>query len=715
MVKKIFSLMPGILLLFLASPYIYAADVSLTWDAPTTGGAVSGYIVYWSTTSEGYSDAYSITVVGDNSATVTGLDETNTYYFIVKAYNAVGVGPASNEVNWSNETPLMSPIVSGASPTNNTKPTWYWSSGGGGNGTYRYRLDNSNLSTRSTQTTSTSFTPSSALGEGSHTLYVQERDASGFWSTSGNFTIVIDATAPSIPTVSGVTPTSDTTPTWSWSSGGGGNGTFRYRLDNSDLSTGSTQTTGTNYTPGTALGEGSHTLYVQERNTSGSWSSSGSKTIAIDTTAPDSASSLSGINYSLTSAGITISGSNTGDVSKLRLYVNNILYTDITPSGTSWSYTYTGSLSGGDVFKLTTVDSTGNESLNGVSYTYLNILTETIQNGIVGDEYSLTLEADITEVTWSLSSGSLPDGLTLSNNIISGVPTKEGNYSFTIAATDSLGATVDKDFTLTIDQAGTTEATITDPISGAAVIVSCSAGRIVNLQAQDPASYSILSGYNFPHGIFKFQITGLAAGGSATITFDFENTISQSVAWYFYNTKTNQWADVSDDVDLIVTDSKVQVTLVDGGAGDSDDVSGQITDPSGPALQSVSSSSASTASINSSGGGGGGCFIATAAYGSILEPHVKTLREFRDVYLMSTSIGKKFVNFYYRHSPALADIIRKHDVLRALVRWGLAPVVGITYIVLHTSMAEKASLILLLIIIVCAICALKKFKSPLWN
>jgi hypothetical protein len=71
-----------------------------------------------------------------------------------------------------------------------------------------------------------------------------------------------------------------------------------------------------------------------------------------------------------------------------------------------------------------------------------------------------------------------------------------------------------------------------------------------------------------------------------------------------------------------------------------------------------------------------GCFIATAAYGSPMEPHVQSLRVFRDRYLVPNPVGNWFVGLYYQYSPPLAEVLRQHDDLRALVRLGLQPIVS---------------------------------------
>lgn len=75
------------------------------------------------------------------------------------------------------------------------------------------------------------------------------------------------------------------------------------------------------------------------------------------------------------------------------------------------------------------------------------------------------------------------------------------------------------------------------------------------------------------------------------------------------------------------------------------------------------------------GSKGGPCFIATAAYGSYLDPHVKVLRDFRDNYLLINPIGRAFVKLYYSTSPPIAEFIGRHESLRMVTRWALTPVV----------------------------------------
>jgi len=74
----------------------------------------------------------------------------------------------------------------------------------------------------------------------------------------------------------------------------------------------------------------------------------------------------------------------------------------------------------------------------------------------------------------------------------------------------------------------------------------------------------------------------------------------------------------------------------------------------------------------------GWCFIATAAYGTDTARQLDILREFRDEVLLPNSLGAKFVSFYYRTSPPIADFISQHEVLRTAVRVGFVdPIVRI--------------------------------------
>ena len=106
-------------------------------------------------------------------------------------------------------------------------------------------------------------------------------------------------------------------------------------------------------------------------------------------------------------------------------------------------------------------------------------------------------------------------------------------------------------------------------------------------------------------------------------------------------------------------------------------------------------------SVSAAGGGegnNGACFIATAAYGSYMEAHVKVLREFRDRILLVNYLGRTFVELYYTYSPPIADFIAKHDSLRTVVRWGLLPLVGVSWVALQPGLFKILGFTALLLV-----------------
>jgi len=77
------------------------------------------------------------------------------------------------------------------------------------------------------------------------------------------------------------------------------------------------------------------------------------------------------------------------------------------------------------------------------------------------------------------------------------------------------------------------------------------------------------------------------------------------------------------------------------------------------------------------------CFIATAAYGSKFEPAVVLLRQFRDEIMLTNSLGRTFVDFYYHYSPPLAKSIADSEPLKLIVRTLLTPIVAAVYLLFH--------------------------------
>ena len=104
----------------------------------------------------------------------------------------------------------------------------------------------------------------------------------------------------------------------------------------------------------------------------------------------------------------------------------------------------------------------------------------------------------------------------------------------------------------------------------------------------------------------------------------------------------------------------------------------EITDSDAALVIGLTGEAAITISDSGSNlltGGSGNCFIATAVYGSYLEPEVMVLRQFRDNFLLTNEPGRAFVAWYYRNSPQLANLIAANEPARTVTRILLSPIV----------------------------------------
>ncbi|GFO66181.1 putative Ig domain-containing protein [Geomonas paludis] len=91
--------------------------------------------------------------------------------------------------------------------------------------------------------------------------------------------------------------------------------------------------------------------------------------------------------------------------------------------------------------------------------TALAVDTISLPFGTSGTAYNRSLSASggMPGYTWSVASGSLPDGLTLdpSTGAISGVPDTTGSYAFTVRVADSAGASATASFTINVTTCAT--------------------------------------------------------------------------------------------------------------------------------------------------------------------------------------------------------------------------------------------------------------------
>lgn len=326
--------------------------------------------------------------------------------------------------------------------------------------------------------------------------------------------------------------------------------------------------------------------------------------------------------------------------------------------------------------------------------TRVNMSTEA-GNTIILDASS-SIPGNATGVRWTQMSGppviiSAPESPKPSfvvPPISSGVTTFEFEYK----ALDSFGNTIIVPLTVTASSNGITNFPTADltfkTVTNDNMGMTVSNGTVTSLVALNPASLTNNTGKpeSLLYGALDLKVKVSNPGDSATVTVLLPAPAPAGYKWFKYNALRG-WYDYSEHTSFNADRTQITLTLVDGGIGDDDGVAnGVIVDPS--ALAADPSTSAT-------GSKGSGCFIATAAYGSILHPQVATLREFRDKLLLTNSFGRAFVTLYYKYSPPIADFIARHDILRFFVRVCLLPAILFSWLALQLGSSALALIIML--------------------
>jgi len=216
----------------------------------------------------------------------------------------------------------------------------------------------------------------------------------------------------------------------------------------------------------------------------------------------------------------------------------------------------------------------------------------------------------------------------------------------------------------------------------------------------NPSKTNAPSNVEFSYGFFEFTITGVGNGSTTIVTMYFPVGTTFGTYYKYGRTSLNQinhWYEFLYDgqTGAEINGNVITLHFVDGMRGDDDlTANGIIVDVGAPGVVAGSGGGDGSTTVASDGGGGGGCFIATAAYGSLMEPHVKILRDFRDRFLLGNTVGDNCVRLYYTYSPPIADFITEHDSLRTMVRISLLPVVGVSWIALKFGPLSTVALIL---------------------
>ncbi len=318
---------------------------------------------------------YKVNNGADQTQTVALNTEGNNSITITSPANEVGVKGSTTFNVIRDQTPPNPPSDNGTVAVTNGNAIWNWvstSDNGGGGGLkspaiYELKIDNG-VPFSSPPNTFTFLL--NASKEGTHTLAIREQDKAGNWSSSKSINVVVDITPPNPIVIRGTTPT-NTNPRWTWKSNGG-SGAFRVKINSSDFTSGTTDVNALEYTQASPFSDIPNTLWVQEKDAAGNWSTPSSYpiTYAINTPMVTILSPQSSGTYVDTLASIVLSGSANAPSGITQIGYSTGGQPTIISSGGSWT-TNPFSLSEGSPLTVQVIAWAGNGNSIASSLTLL--------------------------------------------------------------------------------------------------------------------------------------------------------------------------------------------------------------------------------------------------------------------------------------------------------------------------------------------------------
>ena len=476
---------------------------------------------------------------GSHTLTVTATDAAGNISNPSSAFTVLVDSTAPNApvivTVTDNTAPVLGPITNGQA-TNETRPAL---TGTGEIGSTISVYDGNNPIPIGTTTVGAggnwSFTPGTPLSSGSHDLTVTATDSAGNTSApSAIFNVLVDITAPVAPAITTVADdagsvlgnlasgqtTDDTLPALSGTAEAGSTVTI---YDNGTAIGTAVATGGAwNFTPTTALTNGSHALTVTATDPAGNVSApSGAFNIVVDTTAPTAPIVIQAFDDVGPVTGALVNGQSTNDNQPLlsgtaeansivSISDNGVFLATVTASPTgTWSYTPPARLDDVHTFTATSTDAAGNLGAVSGSFT-LNIDTSTpntpvltsVTDDIAGGVFNAQLtNGQITNDARPTLNGTAEAGTTLT--IFDGAtqigtvtvpvggnwtftpttPLTTGLHTLTVTATDAAGnaSGATAGFAITVDTTAPTQPVITTIVDDAGPIT----GPITNLPTND--------------------------------------------------------------------------------------------------------------------------------------------------------------------------------------------------------------------------------------